>query len=478
VRSGDSAVGVSVRRDALTNDYPYLDDNGTRFKASDDVSRSRANADAESYDGWGLARISLGPQARLIALANLFTREQGVTGLSVIPATAARLRSRRALGAVSASVPCSSETNPNCSLELTTTGLSTSGMLTDSLRELALGSTSIDSRGQRLSQQERLHYDLGTTASFTLASSQEGERLDVDTAEGSALRAGRGVVRGAGTLLVRPSSVVTVQALGSLECNSTSGPGRDARCDALPTGRLGLAVTLTPEWKVSANTGRYVRVPTLGELYGISATLRPNPSLDPETGWNGDAGASWSHRGESYRVYSELFAFARFASQLIAYRRSSFGAATPYNVGAARILGAEASAGADAFGALRAELSATALDPRDTTSGRTVKSDLLPLRSRLIVSPYVELYAEHLLGLDRAALGARVFHRSAEVADDAGLLIIEAQTSVDAELMLSLLQKRLNVRGRVADVFDAALFDIVGYPLPRRSVHASVEVEW
>jgi iron complex outermembrane receptor protein len=480
VRSGDSTVAVSVRRDALKNDYPYLDDNGTRFNASDDVPRSRANADAESYDGWGLARLSLAPRARLVALANVFTREQGVTGLSVVPATAARLRSQRVLGGISASAPCSSGSDTGCSLELVTTGLSTSGVLTDSLRELALGSTSIDSRGRRLSQQERLHFEIAPALTFTLASSQEGERLDIDTAEGSALRAGRGVVRGAGTLLVRPSSVVAAQALGAVECNATSGPGRDAPCDALPTGRVGIAVTPSTEWKLSANLGRYVRVPTLGELYGLSANLRPNSTLAPETGLTGDAGAAWSRRGESWRVYAELFAFARDASQLIAYRRSSFGAATPYNVGNARILGAEISAGADAFGALRAELSSTALDPRDTSSGRSVENDLLPLRSRLVVSPYVELYAEpsDFLGIDRASLGARVFHRSAEIADDAGLVVIDAQTSVDAEALLSFLQRKLTFRGRLADIFDAPLFDIVGYPLPRRSVHASLEAEW
>jgi iron complex outermembrane receptor protein len=483
VRSGDSTVGVSVRRDALKNDYPYVDDNGTRFNPGDDVQRSRANADAESYDAWGIARLSLGREARLLSLANVFTREQGVTGLSVIPAAAARLRSHRALGAISATVPCRQAADPGCAIELVTTGLTSGGKLTDPLRELTLGSSVVDSRGQRFSQQERMRYDLGSAAAFTLASSQEGERLDIDTAEAPAARTRRGVVRGAGTLLVRPSASLTLQALGALECNATRGPGRDSGCETSPSGRLGLAIAPANDWKISANVGRYVRSPTLGELYGVSASLRSNPLLATETGWTGDIGLAWSRhaeQGESWSFYAELFAFARLASQLISYRRTSFSGATPYNVDSARILGTELAAGATAFGALRAEISATALDPRDTSAGRSVENDLLRLRSRLTLSPYVELYAEPTdwLGLDRASLGARAFYRSAEVADDAGLVIIDAQTSVDTEINLSFLRRRLVFRGRIADMFDARLFDIVGYPLPGRSFHASLEAEW
>ncbi len=483
LREGDSSFALSVRRDAAQNDYPYLDDRGSRFNSADDIVRSRANADTESYDSWGIARFSPAPHARMLALTNVFSREQGVTGLSIIPASGSRLRSRRALGAVSAAVPCSGGAEPACVLELVTSTLFTDGRLTDSLHELALGSSLVDSRGQRVSQQERVRYDLGSLGSFTLASSQEAERLDIDLAEGPALRARRAVVRGAGTWLVKATNELTLQALGALECDATSGPGRDAPCDVFPTGRLGIAVAPSDGWKISANGGRYARIPTLGELYGLSAALLGSRVLAPETGWTGDAGVAWSRSGEGperWRVYAEFFAFARFPSELIAYRRSSFAAVTPYNVGSARILGTEIAAGAEALRALRVEVSATALDPRDTTAGRSIDNDLLRLRSRLIVSPYVEAFVEpsHLLGLDRAAIAARAFYRSSEIADDAGLVIIGEQTSVDADLVLSFLDRKITARARVADVFDAPLTDIVGYPLPGRSLHASLEAEW
>ena len=65
----------------------------------------------------------------------------------------------------------------------------------------------------------------------------------------------------------------------------------------------------------------YDRAPTLGERFGLSPALRGNAALVPEEGWAVDAGARWSPRanGAVARAYLEGFAFARFASQLIAW---------------------------------------------------------------------------------------------------------------------------------------------------------------
>jgi iron complex outermembrane receptor protein len=144
-------------------------------------------------------------------------------------------------------------------------------------------------------------------------------------------------------------------------------------------------------------------------------------------------------------------------------------------------VGLEIASGAEALGALRAELSATLLDPRDTTEARVIKNDLIPFRARLVVSPYVEFFTEpssHPLGLDRASFGTRAFYRSAEVTDPAGLIVIDAQAIVDADFTLSFLDQRITSRVRLANVFNAPNFDVVGYPLPGRSLHASVEAWW
>jgi iron complex outermembrane receptor protein len=126
-------------------------------------------------------------------------------------------------------------------------------------------------------------------------------------------------------------------------------------------------------------------------------------------------------------------------------------------------------------------LSVSLLDPRDVSPGRTTTSDLLPYKSRLTLSSLVELYAEQLLPaleIDRAALGARVHHRSSSVADPAGLIEIAAQTTFDLELGVMLADRRLALRAAVENALDASHVDILNYPLPGRRFYASAELWW
>jgi len=479
---GASAL-VTVRRDAVENDYSYVDDAGTRFISSDDVKRTRTNADSNSYVGWGIGRVSLSPRSELVLLSNVFVREQGVTGLSSDPARLARLRTKRAVGGLSSKFPCSGEAS-GCEIELVTTGLVSDLGLSDPERKFGLGSASIDTRAQRVAQRQRVQFELGQALSVTIAAGEEAERIVIDGAEGPMLRARRDVGRMATTLLLRATDGLDILALGSLQCDRTEGPGLRGGCDASATGRAGIRLKPNPEVALSVNAGRYERVPTLGERYGLSSALRGNAFLDAETGWTADVGARWSQLGHEAPIrhaYAEAFAFSRFASELIAFRRSTYNAATPYNVGKARVSGLELAVGGEALGAIHAELSVTALDPRDTSAGRTLTNDVLPFRSRLVVAPLLDLFAQPTagpLGLDRISWGARAVYRSSEFADPAGFIVIPEQVAVDALMELSFARRTVAARLRVANVFDAPSFDIVGYPLPGRSVHASLEAWW
>lgn len=173
-----------------------------------------------------------------------------------------------------------------------------------------------------------------------------------------------------------------------------------------------------------------------------------------------------------------MFGFSRFASNLIAFRRSSFGAARPFNVGSARLLGLEVAAGASVWSTVRAELALSTLDPRNTTEGRGPGNDILPFQSRLVVAPLLEFYREGLrrFAIDRLSLGARFLYRSSRVADPAGLVVLPEQRSLDLELSVLLWQKRIAGRFRVANALDTKNLDAVGLPLQGRSFHGSLEV--
>jgi iron complex outermembrane receptor protein len=79
--------------------------------------------------------------------------------------------------------------------------------------------------------------------------------------------------------------------------------------------------------------------------------------------------------------------------------------------------------------------------------------------------------------VDRTRARLSLLHQSSRYADPAGLIVIPAQTSFDLELEQASLDGKIKVRARLKNLFDAPAFDVVGYPLPGRSVYVSMEAE-
>jgi iron complex outermembrane receptor protein len=118
------------------------------------------------------------------------------------------------------------------------------------------------------------------------------------------------------------------------------------------------------------------------------------------------------------------------------------------------------------------------LEPRDTTAGRRLQNDILPFMSRLVVTPRLLVTTGELTDrtLNSADFSADLTYLSNRFADAAGLIVIPDQTTLGVTGAGSWLSGRIVTRLRVANAFDAQRFDIVGYPLPGRSVYASLEV--
>jgi iron complex outermembrane receptor protein len=272
-----------------------------------------------------------------------------------------------------------------------------------------------------------------------------------------------------------------LHALANGECHDTGvDPGRT--CDVLePTGRVGVDAG-SRRLHVLANVGRYVRVPTLAEVYGASGTIHGNPALAPESGYTADLGVrAQTGRGAIvHGAYVDAFVFGHWVEQLVAYERTGQGFLTPYNVGRAQVLGAELLAGVAPVKGVRAEVTATLLDPRDTTPGRTTVNGVLPFRSRLVGGPRLrgdwKLASRSVLSAVGAEIGA--LYQSSRYASPAGLGIIPEQTSVDLEADAEWFGGLLTARLRVADLFDATRTDVIGYPLPGRSAYFGLEATW
>jgi iron complex outermembrane receptor protein len=483
----DAGAMVALRRSHADDDYAFVDDRGT-VSVADDVEIRRPNADWTSYDLWAIARAPLGaPGARVTTIVNAFSREQGVSRAVIDPDSSARARTDRLLFAVSARAPCAS----GCALELTSSALASRSVLTDPQGDLVLGAPFVASDGARFVQRAHVEQALAEPdvesdvlpARIGVGASAESERLSLaepNIERAASRRGGRLDVAG-GLPLGRSAELLAFAALG---CQTTDGPESEGETCAVlePEGRLGARVVLARrrrgaalDAEVLGNVNRYVRIPTLGELYGVSALVRGNDELAPEQGVGADLGARIATRGGVVKeAWLDGFVFARRAADLIAFRRSSFRIVRPFNVGEARILGAELSTGADALRHARLGASLTLLDPRDVTAGGPA-NDLLPYMSRLVASEELELYDEPDGVIYRSSVLARLSHRSSRATDPAGLIIIAEEHVLDIEAAVSFFDERLAVHFGVENVLGSPRFDVVGLPLPERSVHVAVE---
>ncbi|MCL2825098.1 MAG: TonB-dependent receptor [Polyangiaceae bacterium] len=498
-RSRRSGSLVAVRHARARNDYPYTDDMGTRFDSSDDVRRARDNADFSSVDAWAVSKFELDGGGQVTLVGNAFEREQGVTGLAVVPARHTRALSRRVLGGVSGRIPCSKsehgEADGPCVVTLSGSAVVSRNRVDDPFREFFLPSNRLYTDSNRFTQQVRYQRRVGDSFEVGLFGSQLEETLKVEPVGQPGLRASRYTSRAGVSAKMDPLSdalseaigPVTVHAIGGFECHTTDGPGGSSVCGVLePFGRVGMHWRAASWFSVLGNLGRYARPPTLGELFGISPTIQGTASLNPEVGTGVDGGVRLSGQSDSSSGlwkglggYLEVFGFARWVDELVAYQRTSFGSVRPFNVGSARVQGVEVASGGSFLDHVVFELTATFLDPRDTSGNRGVVNDILPFRSRLVVSNRLELFTEPAvngIGLNRVVLGGLFHHRSSRFADPAGLIVIAPHTTLDLELSGQFWDRRVTVLVAVRNVFDGNQFDTVGYPLPGRSIHGNVEV--
>jgi vitamin B12 transporter len=479
-------VLLGARADAARNDYVFEDDRGTLGNESDDRERRLENADASLLDLWLVARKSLGA-GRLDVVLNRFEREQGSPGLANVPTFAARQSQGRTLASVAGRAPL----GRNAWLDARTTLLVARQTLLDPLLipgrnpgELGLGSQRITTRGERVEEELGVRLPFARNHVLRITAAAGGERLrrlegDGSESEEPTVDAQRLTLRTAASAALALTPHASLRPLVLFECHDT-GTTPGSGCDTFePSGRLGGLVTLDP-FSLFASVGRYARVPTLGELFGTSVVVRGQPTLRSEEGATFDVGARFVRpaAAETAPLSVSLSGYLRDATNLVTYVRTAQDYLVPVNLGKARVAGLELDASAGFARFFSAELAATLTDARDRTPGRTLVNDLLPYHSRLIVAPGVRARTPALLpfAVTRATLGTRLVYQSSRYGDPAGQAVIPEQASFDVDAALSGLGDAAVLRARMSDVFDAARFDVVGFPLPGRSFFVSLEL--
>lgn len=488
---GRAAALVSLRGFAAENDFTYRNDFGQRFSLREESQR-RENADFDGRDAWAVARYRLGKRAHINAVINAFDREQGITGLAVIPAERARSHTARLLGGLSARTACAAQ-EEDCLLELSSSALAARSILRDPAAELwTAGGGELDNRGRRFQQRTALSTRLAEWMRLRVATEQAVETLHIETTGDERTSARRLSTRPSVAVALPLTSRLSLHTLAAVECHGTDATvtGLGARstshsgvCGTLePVARTGAVLEVGPGFQLLGNIGRYVRTPTLGELYGTSSVVQGNASLGSEHGVSSDLGLRTQQALDAAKQVSvalDAFAFARWSSDLIRYQRVSTAALAPFNVSSARVLGVEAALAFDWRGHLRGYSAVTALDPRETTADPVrdpTQNDILPLTSRLVTSSEIELYLQPRTGaIERAGLSVTHQHRAARFEDPAGLTVLPAQDTFDVSLGCQFGEGHFSTRAAVRNVFDEHNLDLLGLPLPGRTFHLALE---
>jgi iron complex outermembrane receptor protein len=462
---GASAL-VAIHREDAQNDFTYADDRGAVLAGDAPRTIRRRNADAHVTDVWAIARGGR-PGAEWTTVVEGFRRDQGIPGLGAAPTLYVRAATERALAGVRGRIAC----GDGCELVLTTSTLRSSMVIDDPRGELGLRGGEVATRGTRVEPGARIRVAPHETLILSAAGDVARESLRTERPAQLTKEATRDVARAAADASWRPTDLVLASGLVSLERTGTTQDGAAdvtfTPVSARLSGRIG-----EERLAVLFNAGRYVRVPTLGELYGQSPAVGGNPALSPERGVTADVGLRSTQRLPDGLVVSvDAFAFTRKVDDLVAYRRATFATVRPYNVASATVRGGEIAA-VVGVSRLRLDEGLTLLDARDDAT-----SLQLPFRARLISATRLSISLGDLLGTRAADAGVTVVHQASRYVDEAGLTVLPHQTTVDvdAAVAFGLGAGALTVRGRVTNLTERARYDYVGYPLPPRQGFMTVE---
>jgi outer membrane receptor protein involved in Fe transport len=293
---------------------------------------------------------------------------------------------------------------------------------------------------------------------------------------------------------VRVDAVASAFAVPDAE-GEQDDRGRD-RFDASVSPRLGTRLSVTPWLSLRGSIGRYFRTPSLVELFGDRGYFVGNEGLQAERGLVADGGFVIDASGAAGEIYAHAAGFWVRSRELIQWI-SAGTVARPENVAAARVRGFEGSVSLRSpADALELMVHYTLIDAADRSGDPTRQGHALPGR------PRHDLFVRGSFGW--------VFHpRGTSFEPRIGYTVeLVARTFLDPSGRYVLPPRALqaigiegHVAGRVHLAFEVrnlldvrtasvtlpiaharpspvAVTDYIGYPLPGRSVWATVRIDF
>jgi len=224
---------------------------------------------------------------------------------------------------------------------------------------------------------------------------------------------------------------------------------------------------------IKGNWGKHYRLPSFLELFGNTGSVTGSSDLEPEDGVNRDIGAvlSFDRAGRWRNLFLEVVYLDNTVENLILFFPNSQYTSRPQNIGSARIKGIEISASSLFSSWLRLSGNYSYLDGIDTGPIPYYNRNDLPGRPRHeLAFSFDVIHRVGKLSYEYQRIGANYL-------DPANQMKVPARDIHNVALRWSPFgaQTALTLEGR--NLTDNRISDVSGFPLPGRSLFATLSYE-
>ena len=482
VKRGSLRLSGGARVLHSDGNFPYLNDNGTQYTQTDDVQRLRQNNALDRIGATLGMRWDISRHWALDGRYFYSSLQQGLPGPALFETTQANLNNHKHL-AIAA---------------LTGGDVVLVGDRVRLLGEVSWNQTEVsDPLGEFGITQSKRQSIFGQMAAVTYESPQWGPaQIQARTALMNGTVAGHNLLlnqanpessrqslQAGAALPLRwfDDALTVVASLGaewqrnhSMSMEPFPFTWQNVAADDKRLDTLRLAAAWRPlTWlSLRGAATKGARAANLAELFGNTGAIRGNPQLRPESALTGDGGFTLTASGSGWQGALDLNAFISEIDNLIQLELVSPKQASYLNVGRAQLHGVEVAGVAEFFGKFRVRGQHTTLFARDD-SGRTAYQDLpLPLRPH--TRWFAAIDAMSALGKIKSFLSLTTSWQAGHFADAANLIAISSIWQCGAVVHIHHTKSGWGLDLRADNLLNAARVDLIGFPLPGRSLFATL----
>jgi iron complex outermembrane receptor protein len=477
--------------------YTFLDDNGTPYVQSDDAESERINNRLDEMEGLFKATGPLGG-GTLVASVQAYYRNQGLPGYSSVQSKTEEMTKKYSLTHLAWHYTDPARRIPRLELGV------------HHLRQLDHFRDSKPAASGGKPQEENTTISTGATFRWGLplpSARQSLRGLVAYTRESfrpreTAVEPVDGETQTRSTLVMSIEDEIfaygdrlrIVPSLRYETYTDNMTPFSEVRADmasyfrnmadteitySQPAGSIGLVAEPGAGLTLKANYGRYYRVPSLMELFGYRGMVVPNPNLRPEAGLNRDVGLMFERSFGPYgSIAAELVYFWSNVDDLIMYTYLQWArAAQAININSADLRGYELSLSAGTVHGFAFRGNLTSLKALDTGPVSYTSGKYLPNRPGLEAHARISWAGYRFSAFyDYDYISGNYWNAYNGVAPNnkGPLFDIRRFHTIGVTAPTGLPQTSFTLE--VRNLTDERVQDVMGYPLPGRSVFGTLTV--